>query len=868
MTTPTADKKPEEDPKPIDNEERAAEEARFQEQCFLLRAITSPELGKALKNPTQAYKNFIKVKAQDPTVVMNNLTTTKGADELLTITNKELALLQPMIRLFKVSEDQNATIETEYRFDEGSFSQSLQSGVASTHSFFADRDTRGSDVGLESVSFEWLGTQPAEVNNNIKCTIKLFFQNLSALTAVRSDPNGKGYRYTDLILRPPGPSGVNQYKPEHYRIKLIVGWGRPPEYNTGAIRPEVMDALIRTRTILNLTLKNHTFDFKMDGTATLEIEYHAWAEGALSHPATDLFYPDSIDAKKLKQLNAAEDYSKTQKKHIQDQTNPKSSSASAGGGSSPEPSSNPTPTDAQEKVDSNIEELREERKELKNRIRAKSYARFLRTLLEDPESNIYYIDVTAAQLGKAKTGDDADEQPQKKRVDAKGKSKCRDLIKDTKINGEISLAKTKSPLNDDAKENIGEAIGETAAGDLTGEGWGGSANDYAKAALGHLKPGLSPKDNGALRVNFFYFGDLLNSCLRLLLGASGGPSGGAGGDSVPVPGNPEYANSPASKVSIMSGPMYLTNPCTNDLVPINLADIPISVNLFTQWFLNNIIRRQVDTYLLRKFIDDILGTLLPAALGEGCVEGAGRNLLRVQSNVLTVRSDDANEPPFKKGDAVDASHISQKMQAIDWTGPIAEKKTYDYLFLYAVGFSPNHLGGVKEEDRKNGIYHFRLGEDRGLIKSISFDKADAPYLGEMKVTGKNNIANDLGGGGIYNAKAELVGNSLFVPGQYIYIDPTSLGIGHPSADGTGGMDQSISYRLRLGGYYFIHKVESTLERGNFTTSFEAKFESGGGKSEAPPPTPAEKLDQKLDKEARAGFEAAGVSTDDYEKPGD
>ena len=866
----------------IEDEERAAEEVRFQEQCFLLRAITNPILGKHLKNPTQAYSNFIKVRSNDPTVVMNNLTATRGADELLTINQKEIALLQPMIRIFKVREDNNNTIESEYRFDEGSFVTKGEGHP--TTSFFADRASRGADVGLESVSFEWMGTQPAEVNNNIRCTVKLFFQNMEALTKKRLDESGREYSYSDLILRPPGLKDVNWYKPEHYRIKLIVGWAKPPEYNTGVIRPDVADALVRTRTVLNLTLKNHTFDFKMDGTSTLEIEYHAWAEGALSSPATDLFYPSDADAKKLKQLEAAEDYSKTQKKMVQ-QNSPKKAPVE-GDGDLPEPQDPPEATDREKGIDENLEKLREAKTELQNSIRANAYSRFLDALLYSTSSNIYYIDVTAQQLGKAKSDDDATDQAQKKRVDAKGKkSKCSDLVMDTNINGGLlspnvrqglSAGKVKpgEALNSDAKDNIKEAIGETKAGDLRGEGYGDSAEDYAKATLGYLKPGLSPKDNGALRVNFFYFGDLLDVALGILHGPPKmGPNVNpqqfgqnfAKAMRFGIIGSSEFKNSPASKVDIMTGPLYLTNPCTNELIPMNLADVPISVNLFTQWFMNNVIRRQAPTYLLRKFIDDLIGTLLPAALGEGCVDNAGRTLLRMQSNVLNIKGVN-NAPPFKRGQTVNAKEVAEVVGAMDWSGQVQQKNTYDYLFLYAVGFSPNHLGGDKEMDRKNGIYHFKLGADEGILKSVSFDKADAPYLGEMKVTGKNNIANDLGGGGIYNAKMELVGNSLFVPGQYIYVDPSALGIGNPAADGTDGIETSIAHRLRLGGYYFVHKVESTLERGNFTTSIEAKFESGGGKSEAPPPTAREQLDSKLTEEARAGFEQADIGRDEYSNP--
>ena len=160
-----------------------------------------------------------------------------------------------------------------------------------------------------------------------------------------------------------------------------------------------------------------------------------------------------------------------------------------------------------------------------------------------------------------------------------------------------------------------------------------------------------------------------------------------------------------------------------------------------------------------------------------------------------------------------------------------------------------------------------MGADVGPLKTISFSKNDAPYLGEAKVTGDNSIADDLGGGSVYNFSAELVGNSLFVPGQYIYIDTFYLGVGSPNADGQDGRDHSIANRLRLGGYYNISKVESTFERGNFTTAIEGIWESAGSKSERSPSsaTPSEGQESQA---ARDGLEDAGREGDFFSMKSD
>jgi len=188
----------------------------------------------------------------------------------------------------------------------------------------------------------------------------------------------------------------------------------------------------------------------------------------------------------------------------------------------------------------------------------------------------------------------------------------------------------------------------------------------------------------------------------------------------------------------------------------------------------------------------------------------------------------------------------------------ADAPVYDFLLLYARGHRSGALSGQRMDDLRKGIYYFTLGSDSGIIKGLTFEKNDAPFLGEAKVIGTNNIANDLGGGSIYNFNAELVGNSLFVPGQLIYVQSRPLGLGDPR-------DQnSVASRIRLGGYYQVDKVESTLANGNFTTNISAIWTSSGNepKSEIVTSKPAtEKKPSETEKQgllAPEGEQDAGA----------
>ena len=462
---------------------------------------------------------------------------------------------------------------------------------------------------------------------------------------------------------------------------------------------------------------------------------------------------------------------------------------------------------------------------------------------------MYYIDVAAPQLGQVKTSYMAsgNEGQLKRTVSAKNRAlKCGRLRFQSK--SQMRSSQTgRARLRADARTELRDAV--KTVRDKGSWNWErGDVSEEAAELLKELKPDQSPANKGMFRVNYFFFGDLLNAALTLLEEGHG-----------IVPPNPDYKNSPSSKVKIMCGPIYIQSPCAergsnNNVISINIADIPISLNVFTAWFTKTVIRRMKPNWLLRNFINEIIGELLPPALGEGCVEGAGRQLIRVNSNVINVRGDGTN-PPFSKGDNVSVKDISEKMQALpDISSGI--KTTHDYLLLYAGGFSPTWLQGDKNKDKERGIYHFQIGAYRGILKSMKFEKSDAPFMGEAKVTGDNNIANDLGGGAVYNFTAELLGNALFVPGAYVFIDSRAMGLGHPAADGTSGKDHSIANRLRLGGYYNVSNVESTLARGNFTTTIKGIWESSGGQGEKAPPERGSESDlENLSPERRAKVKA-------------
>ncbi len=69
----------------------------------------------------------------------------------------------------------------------------------------------------------------------------------------------------------------------------------------------------------------------------------------------------------------------------------------------------------------------------------------------------------------------------------------------------------------------------------------------------------------------------------------------------------------------------------------------------------------------------------------------------------------------------------------------------------------------------------------------------------------------------HNATATFVGNNLFLPGSMAFIDPDSLGFGHP------GDTESAAQKLGLGGYYTIETVKHSYSAGAIETQLTLKF---------------------------------------------
>ena len=139
--------------------------------------------------------------------------------------------------------------------------------------------------------------------------------------------------------------------------------------------------------------------------------------------------------------------------------------------------------------------------------------------------------------------------------------------------------------------------------------------------------------------------------------------------------------------------------------------------------------------------------------------------------------------------------------------------------IYFVGRSAptNRMRGIKSADEAMGIYHYQIGRDKGIVKTIDLKKTATPGLQEVRF-------EQQGYDGLeqlrvtYDATIKCYANANTYPGTYIYIDPKGWS---PSAQAISG-DYDLT-KYGVGGYYMIIRSNHRFGPGQAESIIEAKW---------------------------------------------
>jgi len=148
--------------------------------------------------------------------------------------------------------------------------------------------------------------------------------------------------------------------------------------------------------------------------------------------------------------------------------------------------------------------------------------------------------------------------------------------------------------------------------------------------------------------------------------------------------------------------------------------------------------------------------------------------------------------------------------------------SYHYFVIYVETTDTDSFNGDEAEDAAKGIHHLMLAADNGVVKEVNFQMNNQAFLREARY--QQDSLNPLSQlAATYNCDMKLVGNTIFWPGQYVYINPVGYGSGLGSPTERG----SVANQLGLGGYHLVTKVDNFIEEGKFETSVTALFETNG-----------------------------------------
>ena len=281
---------------------------------------------------------------------------------------------------------------------------------------------------------------------------------------------------------------------------------------------------------------------------------------------------------------------------------------------------------------------------------------------------------------------------------------------------------------------------------------------------------------------------------------------------------------PLKAARMLLGPMEYSDE-EDKIRKINLAQMPISFNLFRSWFIKKVVRSQRLQFSLGAFLNSLVKDLvIPSLSGVGMSKN--RRAPRTRHSFVSMTL------PGKRGPNGSLEELLPRKQVLNtesaefnegyfkltrdtgYSSESAVKDSFDYLLLHITTHDDIlKRRGDPVEDVRDGIYHFNIGSDQGLLKNMTFERVGIPGLAAAR-----SLDNELLGGDSldqlkfpYNTNLTLIGNTLFLPGMFYYVNPSLAGLGSVE-DST-----SLAYKMNLGGYHLVLEMSLKIQAGKFET---------------------------------------------------
>ena len=782
--------------------QNVSHDIKFKEQCVLLSQITTlaqyrrnldlvaKDANRPLPYKTKPEKNAPLVVDGESFGFMNKLTQWPGMRQFFDMTTAEISGLQPLIRLYKVR-DANSTsaksTEQEIDFDSYAKKEDLPG-------LLTNKDRRGFGAGIKSFNLIFDGQDIFAQKKSIKATLKIQANSFSELLKKRGPSKGT-YRYIDLALKT--GKTINEKYPEldelNFRLKAVFGY--TPIENS-IVKGDLAKALKGTFVSVNLTPVTHNFDFDDLGRVTFTIEYLAYVDEFYNKPRMNIFTHAETYITVLSRKIAFDSLSLTAKCEKN--------------------------ADAAKKVSKKLADQKKEDQKagLIEKEKKASLKNIFDTLLANDK--IYFLNLSRVQLKELlKLGPYYEFTPQ---INAPGKPLDAGL---------------QSSLANSWKQAIG-----------TPSGTGAKKKEDLEASL--LLGGID-----SVQIPFFYVGDLLNLIIgnmaKFLADTRDGIMSAKKYETIdfdPVIQAQEVNTLEESikefkKFRVLLGPLELVNHSTDGIVYVNFADVPVSVKYMSEWLTSKLLKKDQAVYPLVQFMKDLFNDLIKKYLNKNdCYPFSIKQKVRLFQSVVTsyptkkTLPDEitahiaANKLPGNRLNILKVNESDMPLLNISgkagWDRPNPGfDHEMNYFVFYAGRTQPmNLMNGKRGEDEDRGIFHYVLGKDRGILKTIRLNKTSSPGLKEVRFEqegydGLRQLRE------IYDVDIDSYANVRAFPGNYIFVDPRGF---DPSLVGfkKDGFDLTD---LGVGGYFMIIRSEHEFGPGLANTKLTAVWVAAASSDE-------------------------------------
>ena len=887
---------------------------------------------------TQNYKNFIMMEPEwQSSLFLNELTKIgKGQSLLENIPRSLLGDLQPYFKLFltegmkkgqykQVRLPLNNTRDKDGRpFD------------------YITRDRKGLRVGFRSFSWDYLGSHPGDIDYNINCKLKLYFESPHALFHEYTTPKNDTYGFYNLIYRrgptDKGSKFASEHKPsiggspqthethldyhqKDFRIKIEIGYIPPKKERIvdafieqglsggGAIRAasDFREALTANKIELYLTLVKHTFvpifsssDFGFE----LDIEFVGSVEQAFISDDANILIRKNAEQERT--LNMLEDkvqkirQIKNQAAHLRPDIQEAVEELDLDVIKAEIVANEGDPDDLDQvknQISTSLNNILSTNQVRPNNVKIEpdhldkfydylkatsekgnyeyklllsptnKYDLYRRIICNLNESGkIYNLKIPSddftdyinkrgeLQEGVSLSPEEisALEEKLDNTNDKSEKMKTRKILRDAKIgaiNKKAPISNFKEKIFKDNKTKLGsnkqeinDKIKKALTDQLQSE-FGLNRADidpveyqkYISNSMDKKEAERTTEDNTHY-LHWFYYGDLLDSVVDTLKKRE---------DLLDLDMWSE--DHKTGLLKIVLGNVEYVDHVTGENKLINIAKVPISLDLWEEFWHKYVVSDFKSIYYFKSFLRDSFTYLVKSSLTNRS-KLPGDAVIRMIPGVdyIDIPTKEFNSKFFiRPGKNKDRSHYLKRKdnsnnlllsdEDADSYDPISGEDTQRILYMFDMSNKPGYLiGGDKTEDNSYGVYHLIPGQYNTPIQQISFTKTDQPLWLEAKAYNSDYLRKNVHYSEPYNCNFTIFGNTLIRPGRHIYIRFPYSWFGHP-------LQPSAARALGLGGYFFMTKTSNTVllspggGRLEWNTTAQALWTERGGTKKKPTP---------------------------------